>query len=257
MLRGGPAGLPGDFISLPLYHAPKRLADVMSRRARARTIGNLSEFGLPVPAEGPFSLLARTNHVPSLVDPDVIDAIRDGSIEVVGTMDGFDDGGVRLINGRRLDPDAVICATGYMHGLEALVGHLGVLDDRGLPRISGENPRRAWTVVHRVHSATVADRLRRQAVTPAREEDRERLAEKLRLQHDIRHQSLVLDVRLVFDSVEQLALLLTHVGAVLRRAGNADVVGDDDGSRMQPAAVEDALQVWQVRALVVVDEQHV
>jgi len=140
MLRGGPAGLPGDVISLPLYHAPKRLADAISRRARARFIGDLSEFGLPVPAEGPFSLLARTNHVPSLVDPDVIDAFRDGSIEVVATVDGFDDGGVRLVDGRRVDPDAVVCATGYLQGLEPLVGHLGVLDDRGFPRTVGVTP---------------------------------------------------------------------------------------------------------------------
>src|SRR3981081_3420443 len=31
---GGPAGLPGDVISLPLYHAPRRLADAIARRAR-------------------------------------------------------------------------------------------------------------------------------------------------------------------------------------------------------------------------------
>jgi NADPH-dependent 2,4-dienoyl-CoA reductase/sulfur reductase-like enzyme len=140
ILRGGPAGLPGDVISLPLYHAPKRLADAISRRARSRFIGDLSDFGLPVPTEGPFTLLARTNHVPSLVDPDVINAIRDGSIEVVATVDAFDDDGVRLVDGRRLDPDVVVCATGYLTGLEPLVGHLGVLDDRGKPRISGDNP---------------------------------------------------------------------------------------------------------------------
>ena len=27
----------------------------------------------------------------------------------------------------------MICATGYLHGLENLVGHLGVLDERGMP----------------------------------------------------------------------------------------------------------------------------
>jgi len=27
----------------------------------------------------------------------------------------------------------VICATGYLPGLGALVGHLGVLDERGMP----------------------------------------------------------------------------------------------------------------------------
>lgn len=140
MLRGGPARLPGDVISLPLYHAPTKLADAISRRARARAIGDLSEFGLPVPAEGPFSLLARLGHVPSLVDPDVIDAIRDGSIEVVATVDSFDDDGVRLVDGRWLDPDVLVCATGYRQGLEPLVGHLGLLNDRGAPRISGETP---------------------------------------------------------------------------------------------------------------------
>ena len=140
MLRGGPGGLPGEVIALPLYHAPKRLADAMARRARAQFIGDLSEFGLPVPAEGPFTKLAREKRPPSLVDIDVIDAIRNGSIEVVATVDGFDDGKVRLVDGRRLDPDVVVCATGYRQGLEQMVGHLGVLDDRGAPRISGEIP---------------------------------------------------------------------------------------------------------------------
>ena len=134
MLRAGPAGLSGDVIALPLYHAPTGLADAFAFRARARFIGDLSEVGLPVPAEGPFTLLARTNHVPSLVDLDVIDAIRDGSIEVVATVEGFDDDGVRLVDGRLLDPDVVVCATGYVQGLEPLVGHLGVLNDRGAPR---------------------------------------------------------------------------------------------------------------------------
>jgi hypothetical protein len=38
-----------------------------------------------------------------------------------------------------LHPDVVICATGYRRGLEPLVGHLGVLDKRGVPlATSGE-----------------------------------------------------------------------------------------------------------------------
>jgi hypothetical protein len=40
------------------------------------------------------------------VDPDVIDAIRDGSIEVVAAVDGLGGSGVRLADGRRLEPDA-------------------------------------------------------------------------------------------------------------------------------------------------------
>lgn len=58
---------------------------------------------------------------------------RNRTIEVVPTVDGFDRADVRLVDGRRLQPDVVICATGHRRGLEPLVGHLGVLDDRGVP----------------------------------------------------------------------------------------------------------------------------
>ena len=62
---------------------------------------------------------------------------------------------------------------------------------------------------------------------------------------------------LVFDGVEQPALLLVYVLAVARRAWNEDVTGDDDGSGVQPTAIQDALQVGQVGGLVVFDEQEV
>ena len=64
-------------------------------------------------------------------------------------------------------------------------------------------------------------------------------------------------MRLVLDGVPQLALLLAHVLAVLRRARHPDVVGDHDRARMQPAPVEDALQVVQVGVLVVVQEHEI
>lgn len=40
---------------------------------------------------------------------------------------------VVLVDGSRLRPDAVICATGYRRGLEPLAGHLGVLRPDGVP----------------------------------------------------------------------------------------------------------------------------
>jgi hypothetical protein len=135
MLRGGPGGLPGEVISLPLFHAPIRLADALALKARRRFIGDLSEFGLPLPDEGPFGRLARAGAVPSLVDLEVIDAIRDRSIEVVAGVEGFDGESVRLVDGGGLEPDAVICATGYHNGLDPMVGHLRVLDERGEPRV--------------------------------------------------------------------------------------------------------------------------
>jgi cation diffusion facilitator CzcD-associated flavoprotein CzcO len=140
MLRRGPGGLPGEVIALPLFHAPIPLADALALKARRRFIGDLAEFGLPLPDEGPFGRLARLGAVPSLVDLDVIDAIREGSIEVVAGVEGFDTDGVRLLDGRRLTPDAAICATGYHSGLEPIVGHLGVLDERGEPSAEWDRP---------------------------------------------------------------------------------------------------------------------
>ena len=70
----------------------------------------------------------------------MIEAIKDRSIEVVPTIDGFEHDAVRLLDGRRVGADVVICATGYRPGLEPMVGHLGVLDATGKPRAQGDRP---------------------------------------------------------------------------------------------------------------------
>ncbi len=56
---------------------------------------------------------------------------------MVGAVVAFDGADVVLADGARVAPDAVIVAAGYRNGLEPLVGHLGVLDDRGRPRVRG------------------------------------------------------------------------------------------------------------------------
>src|SRR6201996_9063574 len=61
----------------------------------------------------------------------------------------------------------------------------------------------------------------------------------------------------VFDGLPPLALLFLHVGAVLGCAGEADVVGDHDRSRMQPAPVDEPLQVIEVDVLPVVEEYEI
>ena len=78
LLRSLPGGLPGDLISLPLYRLPIRIADAIGRAARRKNLGDLTEFGLPIPDEGVISRVEAPRQVPALVDMDVIDAIRDG-----------------------------------------------------------------------------------------------------------------------------------------------------------------------------------
>src|ERR1700704_2089216 len=58
-------------------------------------------------------------------------------IEIVPAVGGFDGPDVLLADDTRIQPEAVIAATGYRSGLEPLVGHLGVLDEYGVPLVSG------------------------------------------------------------------------------------------------------------------------
>lgn len=137
LLRTGPGGLPGDVIGVTLLRLPPRIGDAVARFGRKQDLGDLTEYGLPVPAEGVMSRLRRTGQAPAIVDGEVIEAIKAGRIEVVRGVASLDETGVDLADGARVEPDAVICATGYGRVLEPLFGHLGVLDERGMPRARG------------------------------------------------------------------------------------------------------------------------
>jgi cation diffusion facilitator CzcD-associated flavoprotein CzcO len=137
LLLQGPGPVPGDLVAVGLWHLPVRVGDAIARFAQRMDVGDLGEYGLPTPEEGVFSRAHRLGAVPAIVDKELIEAIRAGRIEVVGAVEAFDGDRVRLAGGARLEPDALIAATGYRPGLEPLVGHLDVLDDRGVPRASG------------------------------------------------------------------------------------------------------------------------
>jgi cation diffusion facilitator CzcD-associated flavoprotein CzcO len=138
MLRKGPGGLPGDVIAIPLQNAPVRLADAVARFGRRMAVGDLSTFGLPVPQEGVFARSARLGVAPAILDQEVIAAIRDGSIEIVSGVESVNLETVTLSDSTRINPDAIVCATGFRRGLSSLVGHLGVLDEHGRPSATGE-----------------------------------------------------------------------------------------------------------------------
>lgn len=136
----GQAGSPATSFALALLRLPVRLADAVARFGRRMDLGDLSEYGLPVPDEGVFARFHRLGVTPSIVDKEVIEAIKAGRIEVLRGVESLDPTGVRLDDGAYVEPDAVICATGYRRGLEPLVGHLDVLGEHGAPRAVGERP---------------------------------------------------------------------------------------------------------------------
>jgi cation diffusion facilitator CzcD-associated flavoprotein CzcO len=123
---------PGFALTL-LRLAPHR-ADRVVNFIRSKEVGDLTEFGLPTPEEGVFTRLRRLGVAPAIIDKPVVQAIRDRRIEIVVGVESLDETGVGLADGTRIEPDAVIAATGYRCGLEPVVGHLGVLDEHGVPR---------------------------------------------------------------------------------------------------------------------------
>ena len=133
--QAGP--LPGDVPATLMYRLPSQIGDRQTRLIRRLTIGDLSAQGLVPPQEGIMSRSHREGKAPAILDKPVIDAIKQRRIEIVAAVDSFDATGVVLADRTRLEPDAVIAATGYSTGLEALVGHLGILDERGVPLIHG------------------------------------------------------------------------------------------------------------------------
>jgi hypothetical protein len=76
--------------------------------------------------------------------------------------------------------DDVVVATGYSTGLEPMVGHLGVLDDRGMPLVSdGGEVRpglRFLGYVYRPGLTGYVGRLARKAATQIAAEEREAVA---------------------------------------------------------------------------------
>jgi putative flavoprotein involved in K+ transport len=128
-------GVPNDFPALLLLKLPTRIADSQMKLASRLTVGALDEYGLPEPEVGPMTRLRREGKAPAVVDRKMVDAIKSRRIEIVAGVESLDETGVMLADGTRVEPAAIVAATGYRRGLEPLVGHLGVLDERGLPRV--------------------------------------------------------------------------------------------------------------------------
>lgn len=98
--------------------------------------GDLRSLGIPPPPYGVGTEM-KVKGLGPVADCGFIDALREGQLRVVPALEGFEGDEAVLRDGERLRPDAVIAATGYGRGLEALVGHLGVLGRGGLPEVTG------------------------------------------------------------------------------------------------------------------------
>jgi putative flavoprotein involved in K+ transport len=134
-IAGWPAHATGILVS-PL---PSAVVDPVARLQRRLTVGDLTRYGIRRPEDGLMTRVRRVGEVP-LQDVGFVGAVRSGSVTPVAAVTGFEGDKVLLADGSAISPQAVVAATGYRRGLEKMVGELGVLDDKGMPRAHGETP---------------------------------------------------------------------------------------------------------------------
>ena len=142
-LRKGPsvfpkyfAGLPVQLLSPLMDRLPLRLVDKALDLTSRLAFGDLTAYGLPKqPLGGASRLLAEG--VSPAVDDGMVKLLKSGRAKVVGEVERFSEADVVTKDGQVLQPDVVLCATGYATGLDPLFAELGVLDQRGMPVING------------------------------------------------------------------------------------------------------------------------
>ncbi len=131
-------GWPAQATGIAVRHLPTRVVDRIARVTARAEVPDLTAYGLPRPTSGLFTRV-KEGSIP-VQDVGIVAAIEARRVVPVPTIARFDGPEVVLVDGRRLRPDVVLVAAGYRNGLASIVGHLGVLDDRGRPRVLGGRP---------------------------------------------------------------------------------------------------------------------
>jgi cation diffusion facilitator CzcD-associated flavoprotein CzcO len=123
---GRPADQVNDLVAsfrLPLYVRQRLL-----QRTLRRVVGDLTRFGLPRPDHK----LLETHPI---ANSQLIYYLGHGSITPVPDVARFTAGAVELVDGRVIEPDLVIFATGYLPRFEFLAPELLNVDSDGRPRL--------------------------------------------------------------------------------------------------------------------------
>ena len=143
------AGVPSTLLGIPNQFLPSSLGDPVNSLLQRLTVGDLSAHGLRAPGDGLIERFRATDVVP-IIDVGLVEQVRAGRIEPVAAVEAFDAGEVVLADGQRVTVDTVVVATGYRTGLEPIVGHLGILDEVGRPRLRAGRTHPAAPGLHAV-----------------------------------------------------------------------------------------------------------
>jgi cation diffusion facilitator CzcD-associated flavoprotein CzcO len=139
IVRRATLGIPAQLLGMAIRKMPPHWVDPFTMWQRKVAIPDLSAQGLPRPPHGVRTAFLSTGTTP-ILDVGIVAAVKNGRVEVVAAVEGFDGADVLLADGSRIQPEVVIAATGFRAGLDDLAGHLGVLGPRGLPTKTDGEP---------------------------------------------------------------------------------------------------------------------
>ena len=129
-------GMPTQATGVLMRRVPLRIGDPIAAAVGRLTVGDLTPYGIGKPPRGLYTRAVKEQQIP-IIDVGLIDQLKEGRVEVVGAVEGFEGDDVLLAGAERVQPEVVIVATGWRRALEPLVSHLGVLGDDGRPVVHG------------------------------------------------------------------------------------------------------------------------
>src|SRR5215213_9182774 len=129
-------GMPTQATGVIMRRVPTKIGDPIAATVAKLTVGDLSPYGIGTPPRGLYTRATVDQQIP-IIDVGLIEQLKEGHVEVVGAVEGFEGADVLLAGDERIQPDVVIVATGWLRALEPLVGHLGVLGEDGRPTVHG------------------------------------------------------------------------------------------------------------------------
>jgi putative flavoprotein involved in K+ transport len=133
LVRRAMGPIPSDVFLELFARVPASKIDPLMGRLNRLMWGDLSAYGFHRPPLGLKASVEQRGRIPTLAD-ELIELVRAGRIEVVSAVETFESDRVLLADGTSVAPEVIIAATGFSSDLHGLVGHLGVLDERGNPR---------------------------------------------------------------------------------------------------------------------------
>jgi cation diffusion facilitator CzcD-associated flavoprotein CzcO len=144
-VRGGVNVIPRELFGIPILtisilqsQMPPRLADAVNAFILRFVIGDLTRYGLRRLPYGPITQMRQDAHIP-LIDVGTVRLIKDGQVGVYGEIKEFFENGVIFTDGRQLQVQAVILATGYRPRVNAFLTGMAAAayDAEGTPLSSG------------------------------------------------------------------------------------------------------------------------